>query len=420
MKKSYLILLVLVLLGAFLNYLPHLNYPYPLHVDEWTHFTNSQHLSDNTPLYFGGESESLEKGFHILLATLKTFGIDYFTQFQFLASFFTILISLALFIAVRKYFNENTALFSVFFFIFIESSASFLGPMFLIPLSVGMLMIPIALYLVETNFLFLIVASTLIIHPPSGIALLFLVGSYWVFNRNKKIIWNSLLGVLLSLPLFFGDLAESGLSNLQFREAFIPPIFILRSLGVVLSLSVLVGYFLSAKKKKYWLFLYSGILLSLMMLSYKFNTDILIFYERNVMYLLEIFAIPFGVFLAFFAEKFRSFKKISVPLLFVLLLLIAVPPKIESTTKMYHIVNETEINNYLAYKNVEGERAVIHPWKAIAFTPLAQKEVYSRIPPGPIPEYLKRNEEIFEFFNQSCSNKSFLEENEIDIVVGDC
>lgn len=136
------------------------------------------------------------------------------------------------------------------------------------------------------------------------------------------------------------------------------------------------------------------------------------------MYLFEIFSIPFGVFLAFLTSKFRQYKKVSSPLIVLILLLLIIPVKIESTEKVYHIVNETEFQGFLSYQDKEGSRAVLDPWKAIAFSPLAKKEVYSRVPPGPNPIYLERNKEIFEFFNQSCSNKTFLKENEIDLVIG--
>ena len=109
------ILIILLFLGGILNFLPHISYPYPLHVDEWTHFTYAQSLSDSTPLYFGGESQSLEHGFHVFLAVLKSLGMPYLFQFRFLASFFTVLISLALFVLVKKHFDELTALFSVLF-----------------------------------------------------------------------------------------------------------------------------------------------------------------------------------------------------------------------------------------------------------------------------------------------------------------
>jgi len=413
MKKTHLILLILLVLGGFLNYLPHLNYSYPLHVDEWTHFTYAKHLSDSTPLYFGGESTSLEHGFHLLLAVLKNLGLDYSFQFQFLPSLLTILISLSLFILVRKHFSERIALFSVLFFIFVRSSLEFLGPMFLVPLSIGLLLIPIGLFLVETNLLFFVIAAALIIHPPSGIALLFLVGSYLLFNLKSKIVYNILLGVLLSLPIFFGNLAEKGLSNLQFRESIIPVIFLPRSLGLLIMVFVFFGIYLLAVRKKYFFILYTIIFYVLTTLYYQFDINILIFYERNIMYLLQIFSIPFALSL----DYLYKYKKVFVLLLFILLFLF-IPVKIESTSLVYHIVDDSEYKEFSSYKNVEGTRAVLDPWKAIAFTPLAEKEVYSRIPPGPNPIYLDRNVEIYNFFNQSCVNKTFLETNKIDLVVG--
>ena len=60
--------------------------------------------------------------------------------------------------------------------------------MFLVPMSLGLLFIFIGVYLIDTNYLFLIIAVTLIMHPPSGIALLFFVGSVLVgryFEREK-------------------------------------------------------------------------------------------------------------------------------------------------------------------------------------------------------------------------------------------
>ena len=80
--------------------------------------------------------------------------------------------------------------------------------------------------------------------------------------------------------------------------------------------------------------------------------------------------------------------------------------------------NEKEYNEFLKYKEVEGKKAVLDPWKAIAFSPIAEKEIYSRVPPGPNQEYIKRNKEIEIFFNQSCTNETFLKDNEIDLIIG--
>ena len=130
------------------------------------------------------------------------------------------------------------------------------------------------------------------------------------------------------------------------------------------------------------------------------------------------FAIPFGIAIGTFSNAFKKFKSILAVIIIVLLLIFLMPQKIESTKNVYKIINDSEYDEFLSYKELEGTRAVLDPWKAIAFTSIAEKEIYSRIPPGPIEQYLARNEEIFNFFNNNCVNETFLKQNEIDIVVG--
>ena len=106
MKKIKIILLTaFIILTVILNFLPHLNYRYPLHVDEWVHFQYANHLSSDSQLYFGQEYKSLEAGFHYSLATLNSIGIPYLFIFTFFASFVTALLCLGVFILTRKLFN---------------------------------------------------------------------------------------------------------------------------------------------------------------------------------------------------------------------------------------------------------------------------------------------------------------------------
>ena len=424
MKWTYLVLIFLLVLGAYLNFKPHINYPYPFHVDEWTHFTYSQHLSDETPLYFGGESTSLEYGFHVLLAVLNSLGVDYLVMFRFLPSLITILIGLSMFIMVRKYVTETAALFSVLFMMLLKSSVSLLGPMFLVPMALGLFFIPFALYFIESKLLFLIIAATIIIHPPSAIALLFFVNSYlisnWFFMKefNFKLIKQQVIGIILASPLYLSYLLSKGHEAFGFKESFTGLLYIPNYFGYLITLIIIIGIIVIDFRKKYTFAIYSTSLLILTVLYYRFDINILIFYERNLMFLFESFAVPFGAFFSYTASRFKRYEKILLALFFVFLLIFLIPGKIESTGYLYQIINDKEYNEFLEFKDVEGGRAVLDPWKAIAFAPIAEKEIYSRVPPGPNPIYLERNKEIFEFFNQSCSNETFLRDNEIDVVVG--
>jgi len=139
MKKVTLVLLIIfVALAVILNYMPHLNYSYPLHVDEWVHFQYSNHLSSQAQLYFGGESKSLESGFHYLLANLNSLGIPYMFMFNFFPAFITILICFGVFILTRRIWNEEAGVFSVLFTALLQSSVIILGPIFLVPMAIGL------------------------------------------------------------------------------------------------------------------------------------------------------------------------------------------------------------------------------------------------------------------------------------------
>src|SRR3989344_6015234 len=57
-KKTTITLIILITFASILNFLPRLNYQYPLHIDEYVHFQYANHLSNNAPEYFGGDIEN--------------------------------------------------------------------------------------------------------------------------------------------------------------------------------------------------------------------------------------------------------------------------------------------------------------------------------------------------------------------------
>ena len=189
MRKINLILLaIFIFLAVSLNFIPHIDYSYPLHVDEWVHFQYSNHLSSDTPLYFGGEVNSLEAGFHYLLATLNSAGVPYVFMFTFFASLVTILICLGVFILTRRLFNETAGVFAVLFIALLKSTVMILGPVFFVPMAIGMFFIVISLFLIKLNSkaLVLILASILIIHPPTAMAILLLINIEFLIKRNRQ------------------------------------------------------------------------------------------------------------------------------------------------------------------------------------------------------------------------------------------
>jgi len=205
---------------------------------------------------------------------------------------------------------------------------------------------------------------------------------------------------------------------LEFKESFTGILRLFTYFEYLIILLVVVGFIVINFRKKYAFVLYSMFLLLLTVIYYHFNINILIFYERNLMFLFQSFAIPFGVSISYISSRFKESKTPLVILFIILLLIVLIPSKIESTKPVYQIINDKEYKEFLKYKEIDGNRAVLDPWKAIAFGPIAEKEIYSRVPPGPNLVYSARNKEIKIFFNQSCSNKTFLKDNKINIVIG--
>jgi len=433
MKKINLILLIaFIILAVILNFIPHLNYQYPLHVDEWVHFQYSNHLSGNSPLYFGQDYKSLEAGFHFLLATLNSMGIPYVFMFTFFASLITILICLGVFILTRRLFNETAGVFAVLFIALLKSSVMILGPMFFVPMAIGMFFIAISLFLIKLNSkaLVLILASILIIHPPTAMAmlLLLLINIEFLIKRKdylKNIGLQALAG-LIALPLYLDTFLSKGFETINQLEflAISSSLFIPRFLGWTLVIIALIGIYFSIEKKKYSIGIYTIAILFFIFIFYQYKIEVFIPYRRALMYLFLILAIPFGLGCEQIISLFKNkkFQILMGIILIVFILATVLPAKLESNKYIYHIIDEGEYNDFIWIKENTDKNsiAVLHPWKANAFTPVAERKVYSRIVQGPNVVSEAKNKEIDDFFKGKCEDINFLEKNNIGIIYGEC
>lgn len=431
MKKLTIFAVILfTLFAVILNFIPHLNYPYPLHVDEWVHFQYANHLSNDSPLYFNQNYNSLERGFHTLLAVLNSIGIPYLFIFRFFPSLITILICLSIFILTRRIWNETAGVFSILFIALLSSSVMILGPVFLVPMAVGMFLITIGLFLVEINskYWFLILTALLIIHPPSAMAFLLLININFLLNRKDylKKIYLQILAGILALPLYFNIFLSKGLDTLDYL-AFTPfegLFFIPRLLGYVITGLFIIGIYLLAKKKKYeWIWYFIGLIIFII-IFYWFETEFFIPYRRALMYLFLIFAVIFGIGCdrVINLSQNKIIRAILIIMLLELILFSSLPNKIKSNDYYYQIMNNEDFKafEYISENTDKNAVAIVDSWKANAFTPIAERSVYSRLVQGPSIKYETRNKEIIAFFNNKCQDTTLLKENNISIIYGDC
>jgi len=143
MSIGKIIFLSLILIGTiFLVYTPHINYPFPLHIDEWHHISEGLRMGNyGEYLNFLKAEEStrfpgLEIGFHFILFLLSGL-VDLVKIYQFLPALWTALTSLILFGVTYQKTNKNflLAVLAMIFFASIKSNVNFLGLQFFTPLT---------------------------------------------------------------------------------------------------------------------------------------------------------------------------------------------------------------------------------------------------------------------------------------------
>src|SRR5437667_8346474 len=150
-KLTLMILTSIIIFNSFIVFIPHIFYPYPLHVDEWFHISvakeilKDQSFPTSDPFTGGMWSGTLEKAWHFLLADFILIANPQITDFRFFIILFSSLAIVSTFIFVKQISNQNQALVSALLVGLIPSNVSTGGLSFLIPMNLGLIFIPLAL-----------------------------------------------------------------------------------------------------------------------------------------------------------------------------------------------------------------------------------------------------------------------------------
>jgi hypothetical protein len=394
------------------------------------HWQYSNNLTGQSPLYFGQEYKSLEAGFHFLLAITNTLGTPYQFMFEFFPSIITSLICLASFILTRKIWNETAGLYSVLFIALLQSSVAILGPVFLVPMALGLFFILIGLYLTEINssLWFIVLAFLLVMHPPTALAFFVLINIKFLINREsywKNIPLQALAG-LIALPLYLETFMSKGVDSINSLSftTIVPALFIPRYIGWFSVIFILIGIYFSVGDKKYQISAYILALFFFILVFYQLEIEIFIPYARDLMYLFMIFAIIFGIGCERVIQITTN-KKWGIfigLLIFILFLIFSLPAKLESNKYLYQVMDEMDAQafNWIKENTSKDEIVLLEPWKANAFTPLAERKVYSRIVQGPNKLSEEKNSKADLFLKGNCTDTNFLEQNNITLIYGYC
>lgn len=453
-KFDYLILLPIMALAFYIAFIPHHNYPYPVHIDEWVHLAYSKAMLKAGTTTFGDPftgqsaldlSSNLEAGFHLFWGIFqRVSGLPWLTIFKYFPSVVFMMTVLSVYIlAHREGFGWEAALFTCL----VPTTVGILGPAFLVPVAMGLVFIPLSIFLVF-NFrnlwsyftVFIFTCFLLSIHAPSAICLVIILVPYILLNLKGNFKHSLGLGLALIIPFlapfpWIFDMLLPTAKGLLTPHPLVTHVDfprIITTYGYLPILTSLLGSFVLALKggRKYYS-LVLGLLAMLLMLviRYTFLYGLHIMYVRGLMFMMLMLGIVAGAGL-------RWVKEIRVPeeltgglriprvvggntgrvlclALVVITFVICIPTR--QHIPYYHMIDDYDYKAFTWIgENVSDNygKAILDPWKATAFTAITGKKVFTRIHAYPKPS----DNEAYAFLKGGCSDTALLRENGISIV----
>jgi hypothetical protein len=452
--KSAFLILPIIALALYIAFIPKLDYPYPVHIDEWVHIAHTNSLLQDGNVkypdpFVGGSGDpatSLESGFHALFAIFyEISGLSWIDIVRYLPSIIFAFTVLSVYILARR---EGFGWEAAFFTCLLPTTVGILGPAFFLPLSLCLPFVPLSLFLVfnyRTPWsylaLFIFFCFMIITHAASAVCFILIMIPcvlFYLIKEPKHGLILLLMGVvplLVTLPWTYVPIAttfESLLVQQPLPTSHDLPRIIITFGYLPAALGLLGALWLAIKGgvKNYSLVL--GLLLIAAMLAvfYTLHYGIELVYFRGIFYMLLIFGITAGASL-------NMIKKIKLPKLFrlpqfarkigylfclaivVVVLVIAIP--VHQQTNYYHMITEEDYQAFVWIRDnvgVEYLRAILDPWKATAFTAITGKYIYARIHMGPTD--ITRSAD--KFLADKCVDTDLLIQNGITLVYtqGEC
>lgn len=470
------ILAGILLFVFYMTFLPHSvnDYNLPFHADEWIHwgythgFMNHGDMEFPNPFTGGNEAISPEIGFHVFLANFKwLFGAELVTIFLFMPSLLAVFTSLAAFCLGERS-ERKFGLEAAFLVAFIPTSVRFLGPSFLVPLSLGLFLALFSLLIAQLEgyrkypLLLSLVFFTALVHPPSAVAMVITLLCYAIFLPIEKkykegavITLATIIPFLIAYFIIPKNYFEMGI-NALFGEEYVstlPKVLLsLDYLGNIVWTLFFFASFMAIYKGKalqrgMFLAAFSFILIIFLYDKYTFGLPII--YDRSFSYLFLFVAVLAGYGLAGVRgygeggikyvitrlEKIfqnRNKRKIltkggSIAITILLcstIASLAIPEHKEE--EYYKMVNENEFSTFdWIGGNIDKyrddyhsfEKAAVNPSKASVFSAVTGVYTLSAIFH---PKYgVNILDEVNDFLDGKGKNIDFLEKYDIEVIYGD-
>lgn len=444
------ILLFLILTLAFYMALfPRLNYPFPLHVDEWMHITSTLRLlSTGSGLQAGQLSVGHpEAGYYLWFGTLLlSTGLPWLTLSRLVPA---LVLGMIVFICYAWGRKEGFGLEAAFCATFIHSTIRFLGPAFLVPVTLGLIFFPTVLILLNkigrdwrpVPLIAVCLMALFLIHGTTAVVLSFILAIFLVFylsliHFHKQRTLPALSCLLLipatALVLY---LWNPSLFTFELRRIFtasnmpLPPIiFPLPFMGyTLLVLSILGSAFMLTRGgwRNYAMLASTAVLLFFVQVyRHWFDVGPELLYERGWLYVMLLIALIAGYgigklrYIGLLFSKGRKWRLILIYSLLIIIIAVSLFQRMDSYNKeiYYQILDNSTYYDFIFIANNIDDKeadALLDPSTAWSFYPITGKPAYSAVAyPWGMNQIIK----IYRFLSDGARDTEWLTEKKIDLI----
>jgi len=449
-RLGCLALLAIIMLAFFVALIPNRGYSYPVHIDEWQHMTHSEllletgHIRDVSDPFSGIPALSLgqfEVGFHMFCGMLyEVTGISWMNIVKFLPSIIFVITVLSVYCLARR---QGFGYEAAFIAALIPTTVGILGPAFLVPVSIGLLFIPLVLFVAfnlraiqSYVLMFVLTCALLWIHPPSALAMIIILLPFLVlslkgdFRHSFGLLLSIAAPFLVALCFAYDFVMTQGIAQIFVADplpAYHDMAPIMSTYGYVPTILCVLGVFILGTRsgvKNISLILGLLTIAAMVVIYYAFGYGHQIMYLRGMLYMLLMMSIIGGAGLRGI-RTLRLPRRLAAPFvtqnigkwlccaLVVTILVVAIPAR--ENTRFYHMIDEHDYRAFVWIGDnlVDGyQKAILDPWKATAFIALTLKDVHSRILLAPEDEDL----ETWVFLRGGCNDTTFLNRENISII----
>jgi len=419
-------LLALGMIMGFAFYtslIPRLDYPYPLHTDEWTHFAEARTIvAEGTIPFFDpvtGEdradpiteetrsSPHFEVGYHLFLAEFQLLtDLPWLDIFWYLPSAVFALAAFSAYIfGNRRGFGLEAALFASF----VPTTVRFLGPAFVVPVALGLFFVPLILFLMSTFWsskglpvlLLLILSFLFIAHAPTALFAGVIIAVYGLFQTLRRVLTRRPIG-------------RRGLGYIPY------PLF-------VLGLALLA---VSGRRTDRALLVTTVLVSTYAFLHYQFAVGNAALYSRSILYLslllLLIAALATSRIRRWLSARLSptwangaSFAAAGLVLAAVMLPSVALNLQSRYEERYYHRINDIQYEDFLWIDNnlCSGyERALTDPQFGRAFAAVTGRHAYAAIPAPAAPVRPTEVDEAKDVLADGVPDADWLREHGVSMV----